>query len=180
MSALLESYVDASIVFIVIAGVEGRPVASYLYMDGRSGEPDQGPLSAQSTSARVFESGVPVRYERAADWPAQHLVALHGKTLRPELGDLRSDRFWRRARRRAERAVDDSSAYTEDDVVMLETCALYLGARIDDDERRKTAERYERLAAVDVLTGVANRGAFDRRSIASGAGRAARVRRSRC
>ncbi|HTA39698.1 MAG TPA: diguanylate cyclase [Candidatus Acidoferrales bacterium] len=161
LSALLESYVDASIVFIVIAGVEGRPVASYLYMDGRSGEPDQGPLSAQSTSARVFETGVPVRYERGGDWPAQHLVALHGKTLRPESAIFVPIVFG--GERVGVLSVQSTiqGAYTEDDVVMLETCALYLGARIDDDERRKTAERYERLASVDVLTGVANRGAFD-------------------
>jgi diguanylate cyclase (GGDEF)-like protein len=161
LSALLESYVDAAIVFIVLAGADGEPVASYLYLDGRSGEPDEGRLSAESTAARVFETGVPVRYERASDWPAQHLVALLGKTVRPEAAIFVPIVFG--GERIGVLSVQSTipGAYSEDDVVMLETCALYLGARINDEERRKTAERYERLATVDVLTGVANRSALD-------------------
>jgi diguanylate cyclase (GGDEF)-like protein len=160
LSGLLESYVDASIVFIALASGAG-PVASYVYMDGVSGEPDRAQLSANSTSLRVFESGTPVRYERASDWPGQHLVALHGKTLRPEAAIFVPIVFG--GERVGVLSVQSTiqNAYTEDDVVLLETCALYLGARIDDDARRETAQRYERLAAVDVLTGVANRGALD-------------------
>jgi diguanylate cyclase (GGDEF)-like protein len=161
LSALLASYVDAAIVFIVLAGDGAPPVAAYLYMDGRSGEPDQGPLSAQSTAAQVLETGIPVRYERASDWPAQHLVALLGKTLRPESALFVPIVFG--GERIGVISVQSTipGAYSDDDLVMLETCALYLGARINDDERRSTAKRFERLATVDVLTGVGNRGAFD-------------------
>jgi diguanylate cyclase (GGDEF)-like protein len=161
LSALLASYVDASIVFIVLVGDDGQPVPSYMYLDGRSGQPDDGRLSAQSTSARVFETGVPVRYERGSDWPARHLISLHGKTARPEAAIFVPIVFG--GERIGVLSVQSSipGAYSEEDVVMLETCALYLGARIADDERRRSVERFERLATIDVLTGVANRNAFD-------------------
>jgi len=104
---------------------------------------------------------VPVRYERASDWPAQHLIALNGKSIRPEAAIYVPIDFG--GRRVGVISVQSTipGAYSEEDVVTLETCALYLGGRIHDEERRKTAERYERLATIDTLTGVANRSALD-------------------
>ncbi|HTX58431.1 MAG TPA: diguanylate cyclase [Verrucomicrobiae bacterium] len=48
-----------------------------------------------------------------------------------------------------------------DDVALLETCAVYLGARLHDEQSRVRTERLERLALTDSLTTVSNRRAFD-------------------
>ncbi|HTX58433.1 MAG TPA: diguanylate cyclase [Verrucomicrobiae bacterium] len=161
LSAMLASYVDASIVLIVLA-LDGPPQIAYLYLDGQSGEPDERRLSLTSTSGRVFETGVPIRYARAGDWPGQHLVALHGKTARPEAAIFVPIVFGGRNIGVLSVQSTIPNAYSEDDVAMLETCALYLGARVNDEQQRKAVERYERLATIDVLTGVANRNALDR------------------
>jgi diguanylate cyclase (GGDEF)-like protein len=46
-------------------------------------------------------------------------------------------------------------------VPLLESCALYVGARIDHANTLERTERYARLALIDSLTGVANRRKFD-------------------
>ncbi len=46
-------------------------------------------------------------------------------------------------------------------VPLLESCALYVGARIDHAHTLERTERYARLALIDSLTGVANRRKFD-------------------
>jgi diguanylate cyclase (GGDEF)-like protein len=46
-------------------------------------------------------------------------------------------------------------------VPLLESCALYVAARIDHANTLERTERYARLALIDSLTGVANRRKFD-------------------
>lgn len=64
--------------------------------------------------------------------------------------------------RHGELALAPDRALDPDDVALLETCAVYLGARLHDERNRRVAERLEHLALTDALTGVANRRAFDR------------------
>ena len=44
---------------------------------------------------------------------------------------------------------------------LLETCAVYLGARLHDEQSRVRTEQLERLALTDSLMMVSNRRAFD-------------------
>jgi diguanylate cyclase (GGDEF)-like protein len=46
-------------------------------------------------------------------------------------------------------------------IALLESCALYIAARIDHESAVEKSERYARLALIDALTGVANRRKFD-------------------
>jgi diguanylate cyclase (GGDEF)-like protein len=53
------------------------------------------------------------------------------------------------------------NAYDADDRALLETCALYLGARIHDEQQREFTQELARMATTDALTGLANRRGFD-------------------
>jgi diguanylate cyclase (GGDEF)-like protein len=54
-----------------------------------------------------------------------------------------------------------TSAFDEHAIALLESCALYAGARISNDGARSSESRFERLASTDALTGLANRRRFD-------------------
>lgn len=54
-----------------------------------------------------------------------------------------------------------AAAFDEHAVALLESCALYAGARISNDGVRSAHSRYEPLASTDPLTGLANRRRFD-------------------
>ncbi len=54
-----------------------------------------------------------------------------------------------------------AAAFDEGAIALLESCALYAGARISNDGVRSARSRYERLASTDALTGLANRRRFD-------------------
>ena len=56
-----------------------------------------------------------------------------------------------------------TSAYDEDDLHLLQTCALYVAVAVHADEIRSKKEAFESAASLDALTRVANRWAFDQR-----------------
>jgi len=56
---------------------------------------------------------------------------------------------------------DMVASYVADDVTLLESCALYAGARLYHESSVQSSERYARLAFTDGLTGIANRRLFD-------------------
>ncbi|HTA40764.1 MAG TPA: diguanylate cyclase, partial [Candidatus Acidoferrales bacterium] len=56
---------------------------------------------------------------------------------------------------------DRIAAYDAEDVTLLESCALYAGARLYHEGAVQSSERYARLAFSDGLTGIANRRNFD-------------------
>jgi diguanylate cyclase (GGDEF)-like protein len=56
---------------------------------------------------------------------------------------------------------DRIAGYDAEDVTLLESCALYAGARLYHEGAVQSSERYARLAFTDALTGIANRRNFD-------------------
>jgi diguanylate cyclase (GGDEF)-like protein len=56
---------------------------------------------------------------------------------------------------------DRIAGYDAEDVTLLESCALYAGARLYHENAVQSSERYARLAFSDGLTGIANRRNFD-------------------
>lgn len=106
--------------------------------------------------AETFEAGVRVGYtvesgeprtyeygEQHAEIPSTRVAVSFSGLI---LGDLSVS---------AKRPLD------ADDVSLLETCAVYLGARLHDEQSRVRTEQLERLALTDALTTVSNRRAFD-------------------
>ncbi len=161
LAVLLALYVDASIT-LVFTYERDALACAYANVLGRSGTPDDPTVSSDSTAAAVFESGVPARYDALQDWPRQRLVAVRGRETRPQSAIFVPVTFG--GKRVGVLSVQSTAAgaYDDDDVSSLETCSLYLGARIHDEQQRAKVEQFERLASVDVLTGVANRNALDR------------------
>jgi diguanylate cyclase (GGDEF)-like protein len=160
LAVLLAVYVDASMMLVFVSDRDALECV-YANLLGRSGAPDDRAVSRESTASAVFESGEPVRYDSADDWPYQRLHTVRGRRMQPQAAIFVPIEFG--GRRLGVLSVQSSrpNAYAEGDVAALETCALYLGARIRDEQQRLTVERFERLATVDVLTGVANRNALD-------------------
>lgn len=57
----------------------------------------------------------------------------------------------------------EPKAYDEDDVDLLQTCALYLSVRVHQAQLESQSARLENIASTDSLTGVANRRWFNQR-----------------
>ncbi|HEY0798058.1 MAG TPA: diguanylate cyclase, partial [Candidatus Baltobacteraceae bacterium] len=73
-------------------------------------------------------------------------------------------------------SVEGIADFDADLVSLLESCALYVAARIDYENVLQSSERYEELALSDGLTGIANRRRFDE-ALANEWRRAARERK---
>ena len=54
-----------------------------------------------------------------------------------------------------------ADAYGADDLALLESCAVFVGARIHDEARRVDREHLLQMAFTDALTGLANRRSYD-------------------
>jgi transcriptional regulator with GAF, ATPase, and Fis domain len=83
-SALLGAHLDASIVLIFLLR-DGELRCEYASLAGKSGVPDHlVAVRAESTVARVYRTGEPVRYTSESDWTSQRLVSVGGFARRPQ------------------------------------------------------------------------------------------------
>ena len=158
--SLLAQFVDASIV-LILAPERERLQCVYAYLDGVGGVPDNPGVPNESTSARVFRDAEPRLYARAHEWNATNYLRLGERIREPESAIFVPILFGGRSIGVLSVQSTRSAAYDGDDLALLETCALYLGARMHSDLGRRDAERFERLAHVDELTGIPNRRNFE-------------------
>ncbi len=158
--SLLAQFVDASIV-LILAPERGALQCVYAYLDGIGGIPDNPGVPHESTSARVFRDADARLYGRAREWNATNYLRLGERIREPESAIFVPILFGGRSIGVLSVQSTQPDAYDADDLALLETCALYLGARMHSDLGRRDAERFERLAHVDELTAIPNRRNFE-------------------
>ncbi len=158
--SLLAQFVDASIV-LILAPERGALQCVYAYLDGVGGIPDNPGVPHDSTSARVFRDVDARIYGHAREWNATNYLRLGERIREPESAIFVPILFGGRSIGVLSVQSTRSEAYDADDLALLETCALYLGARMHSDLGRRDAERFERLAHIDELTAIPNRRNFE-------------------
>ena len=162
-AALIEAF-GGAIVVVATATPEGTRI-EYAYREGApEAEPGQA-MRPDPTIEQVIGSSLPVLYCNAQDWPGAAPRRARADTNRATgvaasamfvpilfvgkcVGVLSVQSF-------------QHDAYDHRDVGLLEACALYVGARMENERGREEASRLERIATTDALTGLANRRAFD-------------------
>ncbi|HEY1975280.1 MAG TPA: diguanylate cyclase [Candidatus Baltobacteraceae bacterium] len=151
LAGLLAHFVDASSVLIAV-GNKDTARLDYNYEDGSGARPDNVIVPPDSIVAQVLRTGQPVLFCREEDWPSSKLVSVGGRETQNSVsGIFVPVTFGGTIIGALSVQSLTPDAYDQDDVSMMETCALYLSARMYDEER-----------AAHRRTGLVDRIAFDR------------------
>jgi len=138
LSGLLAHFVDATSVLIVVGNVAGARL-EYNFEDGAGARPDNVAIPSDSIVMRVLRTGQPMLFRRSEEWPVSNLVSVGGKeTLSTESGIFVPVTFGGAIIGALSVQSLTPNAYDRDDVSMLETCAIYLSARMYDEEEATT------------------------------------------
>ena len=163
--SLLARFVDASMVFIAIKDAEGARIA-FMLENGVVGKLENRLVRSESRTADVLRSGRPILKRQLEDWTEGRLALnLPGQ---PQ-NDERVSAIFVPLKFGTEiiGALSVQSvlpnAYTEADVELLQTCALYLSVRVHQAQLETQSARLENIASTDSLTGVPNRRSFNQR-----------------
>lgn len=158
---LLAQFVDASVVFIAIGSADNASI-EFSYDHGASRN-DPRPVNPASQTQRVLQSGASLLMRSRDDF--------HGPLVPLRMQDEAEDdsisacfvplRFGNQVIGVLSVQSPHEGAYDEDDLHLLETCALYVAVAVHADEIRSKKDAFESAASIDALTGVANRWAFD-------------------
>jgi non-specific serine/threonine protein kinase len=163
--SLLARFVDASMVFIAINDREGARIA-FMLENGVVGKLENRRVRPESRTAEVLREGRPVLKRTLEDWTEGRLALnLPGQ---PQ-NDERVSAIFVPLKFGTEiiGALSVQSvrphAYSDEDVNLVQTCALYLSVRVHQAQLETQSARLENMASTDSLTGVANRRSFDQR-----------------
>ncbi len=162
---LLARFVDASRVFIALQEAGTLRIA-YVLDEGNAGEAAQRDVPPDSHAAEVASSGRAILKRRRSDWDQSRRAATTVSGAQLKGVDVVAAiyvpiKFGRDVIGVLSVQSSRANAYSQEDVELLETCALYLAVRIHDAGEAVAKRAFEDLAAVDGLCGVANRRAFD-------------------
>lgn len=150
LAGLLAHFVDASSVLIAVGNKDAARL-EYNFEDGAGARPDNVAVPPESIVARVLRTGQPMLFRRQEDWPSTKLVSVRGRETQDSASGIFVPVTFGGAIIGALSVQSlTPDAYDQEDVGMLETCALYLSARMYDEER--AAHR----------PGLLDRGGFDR------------------
>ena len=140
LAELLSAFVDASIVQIAIDG-DPEPRIAYIFRDGSGGPPEDPTVIPDGASGRVLRSGSAIVYGSVDQWPAARIIAVEGaEPVRAVSAIFVPIPFGGRAVGVLSVQSVKPDAYDDEDRSLLETCALYLGARINDERQREANE----------------------------------------
>lgn len=156
---LLARFVEAPAIFIALNDSEGGRVV-FLLEHGVAGRLDNRRVRPGSATARVLRDGQPILKKRIADW-TEGRSPLNLPNL-PQSDDRVSAifvplKFGTEIIGVLSVQSEREDAYDEEDVNLLQTCALYLSVRIHQAQIETQTARLENIASTDSLTGVANR-----------------------
>jgi diguanylate cyclase (GGDEF)-like protein len=161
LAALLAAFVDATIVQVAI-GTKEDVRFDYVFSDGIDGRPLDPVVRPDGATAKVLRSGKPALYRNVSEWPAARIVAFEGSRMQRSASAIFVPiPFGGRTVGVLSVQSREANAYDEDDVALLESCVIYLGARFHDEELRAASESLKQIATTDALTGLANRRSFD-------------------
>lgn len=163
--SLLARFVDAPIVFIALKDADGARIA-FMLENGVAGRLENRRVRPESRTAEVMRTGRPILKRRLEDWTEGRLALnLPGQPQHDE----RVSAIFVPLKFGAEiigvlsvQSVQPD-AYAEEDVALLQTCALYLSVRIHQAQIESQTARLENMASTDSLTGVPNRRSFSER-----------------
>jgi diguanylate cyclase (GGDEF)-like protein len=157
--SLLARFVEAPAIFIALADAEGGRVV-FLLENGVAGRLENRRVRPGSATARVLRDGRPILKRRMEDW-VEGRSPLNLPT-HPQTDDRVSAifvplKFGAEIIGVLSVQSEELDAYDEEDVELLQTCALYLSVRIHQAQLETQSARLENIASTDSLTGVANR-----------------------
>lgn len=161
---LLARFIDASAVFIALKDAHGARIA-YLLENGVVGALDNRRVRPGSSTDIVLQTGQPILKRTLADWTEGRVpLNLPDQPQRDERisAIFAPLKFGAKTIGVLSVQSNEPEAYDEEDVELLQTCALYLSVRIHQAQLETQSARLENIASTDSLTGVANRRAFNR------------------